>query len=150
MLRPPLSPPPPQLDWPALVQTLIQALDDIGCRPRQFTALQSAAIRAAQIAAGLNVTLWGDWEREAMREEAGVQGAGGDVADAWLAGNASHFFLPPAAAESLHGVPLGRARLLDVHLVPAFDPYGIAHGQPWINVRAKCSRDESPFEDAGT
>jgi hypothetical protein len=52
-----------QLDWPALVRALVQALDDIGCRPRQFTALQARAIRRAQAEAGLTGTLWEGWEQ---------------------------------------------------------------------------------------
>lgn len=50
-----------ELDWPALVGALTAALDDIGCRPRQFTAAQARAIRAAQADAGLADTLWEGW-----------------------------------------------------------------------------------------
>jgi hypothetical protein len=55
-----------ELHWPALVTALVNALDDIGCRPRQFSAAHARAIRAAQRAAGLNYTLWEGW-RELAR-----------------------------------------------------------------------------------
>ena len=66
--HPPHPPPPlspahnPQLDWPALVRALVQSLDDLGCRPRQFSAAQARAIRNAQKARGLTAALWEGWE----------------------------------------------------------------------------------------
>ena len=51
-----------ELDWPPLVTAIVNALDDIGCRPRQFSAGAARAIRAAQKEAGLVDTLWENWE----------------------------------------------------------------------------------------
>ena len=50
-----------ELDWPPLVTALVNALDDIGCRPRQFSAAASRAIRKAQKEAGLHEALWENW-----------------------------------------------------------------------------------------
>ena len=62
--------PPLQLDWPALVRAIVQALDDIGCRPRQFSARQARAIRASQAALGYTDALWEGWKELAAREAA--------------------------------------------------------------------------------
>lgn len=81
-----------ELHWPAVVTALVNALDDIGCRPRQFSAAASRAIRAAQRAAGLNHTLWEGWRDLARAKpppahdplglRGGNGGSGGLLADA--------------------------------------------------------------------
>jgi len=63
-----------QLDWPALVRAVVQALDDVGCRPRQFSAKQARAIRAAQSALGYHEALWEGWQVSAARTDSGGEG----------------------------------------------------------------------------
>ena len=73
----PFPPPPyvcPQLDWPALVRAVVQALDDVGCRPRQFSAAQARAIRAAQRALGFHEALWEGWQASAERADTSGEG----------------------------------------------------------------------------
>ncbi len=85
-LTPPLTyPTQPQLDWPALVRALVQALDDIGCRPRQFSAAQARAIRAAQKARGLTAALWEGWEALAEEKSAAPHNPLGGIAGDALA-----------------------------------------------------------------
>lgn len=64
------------------MRALVQALDDIGCRPRQFSAAQARAIRAAQKARGLTAALWEGWEALAEEKSAPHSPLVGVVSDA--------------------------------------------------------------------
>ena len=62
------------MDWPALVRAIVQSLDDVGCRPRQFSAKQARAIRKAQAALGYTDALWEGWKESAAQKDTSGEG----------------------------------------------------------------------------
>jgi hypothetical protein len=144
-----------ELDWVQLVHALVQALDDIGCRPRQFSRAQARAIRKAQARAGLTSTLWEGWEAladappqlskvNAMARFFGILSESGND-EVWEAIGADVFQNSEPRAEGLDregllGVKLNNVNVGEIHLIPMGD------GR-FLNVRAKCAQEGTQWKD---
>ena len=128
---------------------MVNARDDLGCRPRQFTATQARAIRDAQVKEGLTEALWEGWD--SLVDSLGSDSWRGDMG--WATNWKKSARKPLAKTDrflNVTGIRMSYIELSEIHLVPTTvgDPGAQA---PWVNVRAKCvkqTRDYGSYSNA--